>query len=603
MALQGAVSLTFGLAFLGLWIAFQREMAIRWTIAWLVNGLGVVFAAMGIGFQFGANSSPFGQALLSLPLQLGVVLFRAGTDSIVEPGVPRNRRYIAAGVAIFAVFLGLHELQASGLTHVPPAFVSYMLPRILMGISYAWAAWPLRTVLRRRWAEGVALMSAALVCLSVRMFGSAGYELWQIAHGAADRPESTLLTVAQVCLLIVFGLATALVLVEAERLEAVRAADTIRQTADALRVSEARFRFVVEHTSDAQVITGVDTRIQYAAPSCERLFGLTPSEFEGQTLLDLTHAEDRETMSRAVSRIQADPAGHPPPIAVRLRHRSGDWLPFDVTGQLVPADDHAGATLVLSIRDMAAQRQLEAALVQTRQMDSLGRMAGNIAHDFNNILTLIVGGLALVMEGLPADSPVREDVDLVQTAATSGATLTRQLLTFARRAPPATERFDVRDRIDSLEAMVGMAVGRDVLVRIGRSDDPLLVRVDPGQFDQVMMNLAINARDAMPSGGQLTIQSRLATASETSSLIEPRAKLAWARIIVEDTGVGVPAAILDRIFEPFFTTKKEGRGTGLGLSNAYGFARQAGGRLSVQSTEGVGTRLLLDLPLDSADSL
>ena len=249
---------------------------------------------------------------------------------------------------------------------------------------------------------------------------------------------------------------------------------------------------------------------------------------------------------------------------------------------------------------MAPQRQLEAALLQSSRMDSLGRMAGSIAHDFNNMLTVIKGGLDLVMEDVPADSRSRPDLDTVRTAAARGEALTRQLLTFARQRPPTSEQFDVRDRLASLEGVVAMAVGRSIRIRTIRSDRALLVRADPGQFDQVIMNLAINARDAMPSGGELTIQSMVANGmGEATDLI---AATAWARVVVEDTGIGIPAANIHRIFEPFFTTKAEGHGSGLGLASAYGFARQAGGRVSVESTEGVGTRFFLDLPLDSPDT-
>jgi PAS domain S-box-containing protein len=455
-------------------------------------------------------------------------------------------------------------------------------------------------LVRRRWAEGHALMAGALVCLSARMFASAGYEVWQMRHGAAIGPESLLLTVAQLCFLIAFGVATALVLVEAERLVAVRAAQTIQETADALRASEARFRFVVEHTSDVPVIVDANQRIRYVAPSCERLIGLPPSAFEGWIFMDLIHRDDREKVKKALTRMQADPSGRRPPTSVRIQNRSGEWMPFDVTGQLVPQEG-AGATMVLSIRDMAAQRQLEAALLRTSRMDSLGRMAGSIAHDFNNMLTVVAGGLDLLMEEIPADSPSRRDLDVVRAAASSGEALTRQLLTFARQRPPTSEQFDVRNRLASLEGVLAIAVGRAVRIRIVRSDQALLVRVDPSQFDQVIMNLAINARDAMPSGGQLTIQSRIGPASAQSEATEVATR-AWARVVVEDTGNGIAAANLDRIFEPFFTTKAEGHGTGLGLASAYGFARQAGGSLSVESTEGVGTRFFLDLPLESRDA-
>ncbi len=408
------------------------------------------------------------------------------------------------------------------------------------------------------------------------------------------------MTALQICFLIAFGVATALVLVEAERLEAVRSARLIQETADALRASEARFRFVVEHSSDVQVIAGADGRIKYVAPSCERLIGLPPSALEGRPFLDLVHPDDRENVTAAWARMQSDPHGRRPPTAIRIQHASGEWLPFDVSGQLVPQEG-IGPAMVLSVRDMAAQRQLEAMLRHTRRMDALGRMAGNVAHDFNNTLTAIMGGLELAMENVPADNPMRRHLDLTQEAAGRGAALTRQLLTFARQMPASSERFDVRDRLAALEGMVGMAVGRSVRVRIERGQDALPVRADAGQFDQVIMNLAINARDAMPSGGQLTIVSKI---GKMHDIGQPSAEAATscARVVVEDTGVGIPAAIVDRIFEPFFTTKEEGRGTGLGLASAYGFARQAGGGLFVESIEGVGTRFRLDLPLDRSEA-
>jgi PAS domain S-box-containing protein len=600
MALQGAVSLTFGLAFLGLWRGFQRPTAIRWAAAWLTYSVGVVFTATNIGLAIGGDFGPVGRALQALPLQLGVVLFRAGTDSLVGRERVKAARYAVAGALIFGILIAFREVEALGPVAIHPSVGGFILPRVLMGLTYAWALWPLRALARPRWAEGCAVMAATLVCLSLRMFVSAGYEVWQIQHGAAGRPESLLLTVLQVCFLIAFGVATALVLVEAERLEAVRAAQTIQQTADALRASEARFRFVVEHSSDVQVIAGADGRIKYVAPSCERLIGLPPSAFEGRPFLNLIHPDDRESVRSAWARMQSDPQGRRPPTAIRIQHASGEWLPFDVSGQLVPQEG-TGPAMVLSVRDMAAQRHLETILRQTRRMDALGRMAGNVAHDFNNTLTAVMGGLELAMENLPADSSMRRQLDLTQQAAQRGAALTRQLLTFARQMPASSERFDVRDRLAALEGMVGMAVGRSVRVRFELGQEALPVRADAGQFDQVIMNLAINARDAMPSGGQLTIVSKI---GKMHDIGQPPVAAApsCAQVVVEDTGVGIPAAIVDRIFEPFFTTKDEGRGTGLGLASAYGFARQAGGGLFVDSTEGVGTRFRLDLPLDRSEA-
>jgi PAS domain S-box-containing protein len=597
MALQSAVSLTFGLAFLGWWKGLHRPMAMTWGIAWIAYAVGVAFPTVMVALGFSGTFSPLGRALLSLPLQLSLVLFCVGTGSASGQGTLKATRYLGAAIVILAVFAVCCELEASALGAAQTMVGPYVLPRTVMGFTYAWAAWPLRSVAGRRWGA-YELMAAALVGLSLRMFGSVGYEVAQLARGG-DHPENLLLTIAQVCLLVMFGIATTLVLVEAERVEADRATNTIRQTADALRASETRFRFVVEHTSDVQVIVGADHRIRYVAPSCERVIGLTPAAFEGRMLLDLIHPEDRDKAKDALARMYADPSGSRPPTAVRIQHRSGQWLPVDVSGRVVPQGDD-GATAVLSIRDMTAQRQLEAALLQTGKMDSLGRMAGNIAHDFNNTLTAIIGGLDLALVKLPPDSPARRHLDIMETAARRGAAFTRHLLGFARQLPTTSARFDVRERLAGLEGLVGMAVGRAIQVRFVAGAQPALVRGDADQFDQVIMNLAVNARDSMPSGGHLTIRAWVATGydvrhSDVSPVSPP-----YVRVAVEDTGAGIPAAIIDRIFEPFFTTKADGRGTGLGLASAYGFARQSGGRLSVESAEGAGARFFLDLPLDVA---
>ena len=448
MVLQSAVSLTFGLAFFGLWKGFQRPAAGKWAVAWIVYATGVVFSALGVGFGFGTTSPPIVRALLQQPLLLGVVLFRAGTDALVDEF--KVERYVVAGAAVLVMFIAVREADARGLVAMSPSMASYILPRIAMGVLYAWAAWPLRLLARKRWAEGYTLMAAALACLSVRMFVSAGYDLWQTGHGATARAENPWLTVAQLAFLIAFGVATAFVLVEASA---------------------------------------------------------------------------------------------------------------------------------------AVQRRLEAAVQQSSRMDSLGRMARGVSHDFNNMLAVMSAGVELAMAEIPEGHPSRRDLTLVREAAVRGETLTRQLATFARDRPPASERFDVRDRLASLERVIAVAVGGVITIRMVHADQPLFVRADPGQFDQAIMNLAMNARDAMPSAGRLTIQS----AQDAG----------WARVVVEDTGVGIPAANLDRIFEPFFTTKAEGKGSGLGLANAYAFARQAGGSLGVESQEGVGTRFSLSVPLDA----
>jgi signal transduction histidine kinase len=210
----------------------------------------------------------------------------------------------------------------------------------------------------------------------------------------------------------------------------------------------------------------------------------------------------------------------------------------------------------------------------------------------------MVVGLDLARDSIPAGTQV-PGLDVIEQASKQGVALTRQLLAFARQAPEALVRFDAAERVASIENMLRLVVGRMVQLEVVGTSQRLHVRADPTQFEQVIVNLAVNARDAMPAGGKLTIAVALAAPAVGPTRNPPPDK-SLVRVTLQDTGSGISPAILDRLFEPFFTTKEPGRGTGLGLATAYGFARQAGGTLSVESTEGVGTIVRLELPLDRA---
>jgi PAS domain S-box-containing protein len=599
MVLQGAVALTFGLAFLGLWKGFRRRTALSWGIAWLVYSVGVVFSAAGIGLGPGMTRPSFLPVILPLPLIWGVLLFRSGTDALVDQDRASGpARYVAACAMAFAIVLGSRVGAYLWWPTLHPAVLPFIEPRLLMAIGYAWVAWPLRRLPKRRRREGGGLLIGVLALLSLRMVGTVVYEVLQIARGAAQQPENVALTVLQLSLLIVFGVGTAVVLIEAEHAEAVRAANTIRETAEALGVSEARFRFVVENSSDVQVLVDAHRRVLYVAPSCERLIGFPPEALEGRDFLEVLHPDDIGDAVAAFRRMQSDPTGRRPPTSVRIQHLSGEWLPFDVSGQLVPQPSAGGPAIVLSVRDMTAQRRLEAALQQTGRLDSLGRMAGSVAHDFNNTLTAIMGARELAQEELPAGSAALPYLAMIEQAAKRADLLTRQLLTFARQLPATSQRIDVGAHLTALEGMVAIAVGRGVVLQVVAESGAYPVRVDPSQFDQAILNLAINARDAMRDGGTLTIRTGPAPERDGGS-----GRRAHVRIAVEDTGTGIPRAVLDRIFEPFFTTKESGRGTGLGLASVYGFVRQAGGDITVETAEGKGSRFLIDLPLAPAEPL
>jgi PAS domain S-box-containing protein len=589
LILQAAVSVTLGLLFVRLWRSFRRQLAFSWAMAWLVFGGGLLFS-MAIGFGFGAGAPMFVQVLLRAALPTSALLFHAGTSSIVDPAhrywrwfAASSAGVIAATVLVFAIWKSSGSSDGS--------LLLFVAPRVFLGAVLAWAVWPLRRVPLVQRPDGFGLLAWSLAAVSLRTLAAAAYEVWQMVNGVADRPESLVLTIVQICLLITLGVATAVVLIGIERQEAVRAAASLRQTADALFESEEKFRFVVEQSSDVAILIGPDRLVRYIAPSCERLVGFPPERFEGCDVIEFVHPDDRTVAANAFVRLTRDDPASPPPAAtiVRIQHQDGRWLESEVRGRVVRGGNRAGA-FVLSARDVTAQRTLEAALRHRQRIESLGHMASSVAHDFNNTLSAISGAVELAAEHVAPDHPASPFLQHASDGVEHGTALTRQLLMFSRRQESAPGLFEVRERVNALVPILRHTVGLGVAVDVLSPEEPMSVRADPMQFDQVLVNLCANARDAMPDGGRVTVRlERVATDSRD----------AFVRIGVEDTGKGIAHDVLPRIFEPFFTTKDVGKGTGLGLASAQGFAQQAGGSLSVDTTGASGTCFALRLPLAS----
>ncbi len=226
-------------------------------------------------------------------------------------------------------------------------------------------------------------------------------------------------------------------------------------------------------------------------------------------------------------------------------------------------------------------------------MEAVGRLAGGVAHDFNNLLTAILGFSHLALQQVD-DPALRADLEQVIVTAERAARLTSQLLAFSRQQPQTVKLADVAESLTALEPMLRCLIGADVALATEFAPNLGRVAVDPGQLEQVVMNLAVNARDAMQSGGRLTLRA-------STSVAEPDERRPQGYVVIEvaDTGSGMDAETLARVFEPFFTTKEEGRGTGLGLSTVYGIVRQSGGTVSVESRPGVGTSFFVNLPIAS----
>jgi signal transduction histidine kinase len=247
---------------------------------------------------------------------------------------------------------------------------------------------------------------------------------------------------------------------------------------------------------------------------------------------------------------------------------------------------------------VTAERGLEAQLLQAQKLEAIGRLSGGMAHDFNNILSVVTGATALLGELLRENSLVSEDIELIYEAVARGASLTRDLLAFSRRQVVKPTVTDVRTVICEAERMVNRLVGNDIEVETDIGNDGLNVLIDASQLSQVLINLAINARDAMGAGGKLCMDAASVTldsSGQSEALLMPPG--AYALIAVSDTGMGMTADVLARAFEPFFTTKPAGSGSGLGLSVCYGIIRQAGGSIGIDSELGRGTTVKIYLPL------
>ncbi len=369
-----------------------------------------------------------------------------------------------------------------------------------------------------------------------------------------------------------------------------------RATAEAaLRTNEQRFRALVEHSWDAIALFGPDGAILYGSPATTRILGYDLSEFVGRNALEMIHDDDRDAVVGRLTEAMANPGGRVD-VAARVRHKDGSWRYLEgVLTNLL--DDPSVGAIVNNYRDATERRSLEQQVIQAQKMEAVGRLAGGVAHDFNNILTAIGGYTDLLLADLPLDDPRREDVDEIHRAADRAAALTQQLLAFSRRQVLQPKVIDLNALVSNVEKLLRRLLGEDVLLATALAGDVGRVRADPGQLEQVIVNLAVNARDAMPAGGRLTLETRnvdldAAYAAEHRSVVPGP----YVVIAVSDTGTGMSADVQSHMFEPFFTTKEVGKGTGLGLATVYGIVKQSGGSIWVYSELGHGTTIKVYLP-------
>ncbi len=361
----------------------------------------------------------------------------------------------------------------------------------------------------------------------------------------------------------------------------------------ALSRSEIYYRSLIEHGADIILVLSPDGLIHYVSPAVERLLGRAAQELKGRNVFDLIHPED-QTLARQRLQRALEAGTAPEYVEIRIRHNDGSWRTLAAIGNLLPPE--IGPGLVVNARDRTEHQHLETQMRQAQKMEAVGRLAGGIAHDFNNLLTAILGYADLLAERVAASPDLAEDVAEIQKAGQRAATLTRQLLTFSRNRPTEQRVLSLDSVVADTDRMLRRLVGEDVHVT-AKGGSAGLVKVDLGQIEQVLVNLAVNARDAMPDGGQLTIETSRAELDETYAATHLGVKPGrYVLLAVTDTGTGMKAATLGHLFEPFFTTKEQGKGTGLGLSTVYGIVKQSGGHIEVYSEPGLGTTFKIYLP-------
>ena len=361
----------------------------------------------------------------------------------------------------------------------------------------------------------------------------------------------------------------------------------------ALQDANENLRAAVHASPLAIYAVDRDAIVRAWNPAAETLYGWRADEVIGRSLPIV--ASDATDYGRLRERVLRGEVIR----GAEITRRKKDGSPLTVSLSIGPLHDTAGrVTGMLSVAaDLTEVRQLEVQYRQAQKMEVVGRLAGGIAHDFNNLLTAILGTTTLLMESLDPGSPASLDAAEIVKTARRAAGLTQQLLAFSRRQMLAPRVLDVNALVANLEVMLRRLIGADVALHTRLAPEPAVVRADPGQLEQAIVNLVVNARDAMPSGGTVTVET--ATVELDPSYVEMHAPAqpgSYVRLGVSDTGVGMDAATRAHLFEPFFTTKEPGRGTGLGLATVYGIVKQSGGYIWAYSEPGHGTTFKIYLP-------
>ncbi len=365
------------------------------------------------------------------------------------------------------------------------------------------------------------------------------------------------------------------------------AADRSEQKAER---SEQKYADLLANNPQAVFVFDVDTlAFLEANDAASNLYGYTRDEFRSRTVPDIlgpNKAPFLESIKHDPNLQRSGPRKH--------RSKEGAALDVELTSIRLTYDGHDARLVV--VEDCTQRNKLERLLEQSQRLETVGQLAGGIAHDFNNLLAVIITYADFVADELP-DSDVKRDVGEIQRAASRAADLTRQLLTFARQEVASPQLLDLNSTVADVENLLRRTIGEDIELSLSLADALPSVRADPGQMEQVFLNLTLNARDAMTRGGRLVVETSNVEVDDAYSASHPGVEPGrYVRLSVSDTGTGMTPEVAARAFEPFFTTKPAGEGTGLGLATVYGIVKRAGGNIDIYSEPSRGTRVTIQLP-------
>jgi PAS domain S-box-containing protein len=375
-----------------------------------------------------------------------------------------------------------------------------------------------------------------------------------------------------------------------------------KRAQEELRASNELFTSAFEHAAVGIALLNLEGRWMRVNHALCRMTGYSEQDLLSKTCLEITHPEDLEAeLAHVKQMLVGDIQTYQ--MEKRYLHKSGSLVWSLVSVSLLRDRQGAPVHFISQIQDITRRKELECQLLQAQKMEAIGRLSGGVAHDFNNILTIIQMQLALLKSSAPITSEQSDSVMDIEAATARAANLTRQLLAFSRRQTLCTSDLDLNRIVADIGRMLQRIVGEDVHIQLRRAEQPLMIHADSGMMEQVLMNLVVNARDAMPSGGTLLVETRGVDLGPEEVRGSSQAKTGpHVHLRIQDNGDGITPEILPHIFEPFFTTKEVGRGTGLGLSTVHGIVQQHEGWIEVSSRIGEGTTFDIYLPRAGGES-